>query len=180
MFVMFAAIASLTLLGLALGFLLGLAARYLKVETDPVADKIESLLSGANCGQCGLPGCAPAAEALAKGEAPITLCPPGGKVLVEQLADILGVSVDLSEVPDSEPRIAYINEDLCIGCARCGKQCSLDAILGASKQIHTILDEVCNGCGHCVEVCPTECLQLQIITPTLKTWHWPKPAALHA
>ncbi|NJN45549.1 MAG: hypothetical protein HC808_02590 [Candidatus Competibacteraceae bacterium] len=84
MFVMFAAIASLTLLGLALGFLLGLAARYLKVETDPVADKIESLLSGANCGQCGLPGCAPAAEALARPEPALPPTLHANLLLVDQ------------------------------------------------------------------------------------------------
>ncbi|MEZ5582823.1 MAG: hypothetical protein R3F37_08700 [Candidatus Competibacteraceae bacterium] len=39
MFVMFAAIASLTLLGLALGFLPG-PARYLKVETNPLLIKL--------------------------------------------------------------------------------------------------------------------------------------------
>ncbi|MEZ5582824.1 MAG: RnfABCDGE type electron transport complex subunit B [Candidatus Competibacteraceae bacterium] len=122
-----------------------------------------------------MPGCAsqPKRWLKVKHRLPVSA---GGKVLVEQLADTLGVSVDLSEVPDSEPRIAYINEDLCIGCACCGKQCLLDAILGASKQIHTVLTRSGNGCGHCVEVCPTECLQLHPITATLKTWHWPKPA----
>jgi electron transport complex protein RnfB len=180
MFTLLTAIASLTVLGLSLGFLLGVAARYLKVESNPLTAEIESLLSGANCGQCGYPGCAPAAAALAAGQAPVTLCPPGGRALVQQLAGKLGISVDLSEVPDTEPRIARINGALCIGCSYCSKRCSLDAIMGAPKQLHVVLDEVCNGCGHCVEACPTECLQLQPVTPTLKTWQWPKPAAVHA
>ena len=53
---MLIAIASLTVLGLTLGGLLGLAARYLKVEGNPVMEQIEALLPGSQCGQCGSPG----------------------------------------------------------------------------------------------------------------------------
>ncbi|MCP5419077.1 MAG: RnfABCDGE type electron transport complex subunit B [Gammaproteobacteria bacterium] len=177
---MFAAVSSLTILGLTLGFLLGVAARYLKVETNPLTAEIESFLSGANCGQCGYPGCGPAAEALAKGEAPVTLCPPGGKALVEKLAAKLGVSVDVGDMEDTGPRVAFVNEALCIGCAHCIKECNLDAIMGAPKHIHTVLNEVCNGCGECVKVCPTECLQLQPIPTDVNTWVWSKPAVATA
>lgn len=171
---MIAGIASLTTLGLCLGFLLGLAARYLRVESNPLTEEIKALLPGANCGQCGYPGCGQAAEALAANQAPITLCPPGGPSLVEFLAEKLGVSVDASNL--QEPMLAYINEAICIGCARCSKCCPTDAIIGAKKQIHTVIQDACIGCGKCVAVCPTECLQLQPIVPTLKTWHWPMPA----
>ena len=57
------AIFCLTLLGLMLGLLLGIAAKYLKVESSPILDQIESILPGSQCGQCGFPGCRPAAEA---------------------------------------------------------------------------------------------------------------------
>jgi len=49
------AIVSLTLLGLVLGFLLGTAGKYLKVESSPIVDELESLLPGSQCGQCGSP-----------------------------------------------------------------------------------------------------------------------------
>ena len=49
------AIVSLTLLGLFLGLLLGIAAKYLKVESSPIVDELESLLPGSQCGQCGFP-----------------------------------------------------------------------------------------------------------------------------
>jgi electron transport complex protein RnfB len=78
---MIAAIASVTVLGLALGWSLGLAARYLKVEGNPLAEKVEALMPGSQCGQCGYAGCAPAAEAIANGQAPPTVCPPGGRAL---------------------------------------------------------------------------------------------------
>lgn len=172
---MFAAIGTLTLLGLGLGFLLSIAARYLRVEGDPLVDEIETALPGANCGQCGYPGCAPAAQAVAAQEAPVTLCPPGGKALVENLAAKLGVSVDLSAVEDSVPQLAKVNEDLCIGCAHCGKECPTDAIIGAPKQIHAVIKDACTGCGKCIAVCPTECLQLFPIAPSLQSWYWSKP-----
>lgn len=173
---MIAAIGSLTLLGLGLGFLLGLAARYLRVQGDPLAEELEAALPGANCGQCGYPGCAPAAQAVAAGEAPVTLCPPGGRALVEVLANKMGVSVDLSEVEDRGPQIAKIDEMLCIGCAHCGKECATDAIIGASKQLHGVIQDACTGCGKCLAVCPTEALQLVPLSTTLQSWHWPKPA----
>ena len=72
------AIIILTALGLILGLSLGIAGKYLKVDADPLVDRVEALMPGSQCGQCSFPGCRPAAEALVAGEAPITLCPPGG------------------------------------------------------------------------------------------------------
>lgn len=173
---MIAAIVSLTSLGLGLGFLLGLAARYLRVEGNPLTEEIKVLLPGANCGQCGYAGCAGAADALAAGQAALTLCPPGGRSLVKTLAEKLGISMDLSAVQDSQPKLARINETICIGCAHCGKLCPTDAIVGAPKQIHTVIQDACIGCGKCVAICPTECLRLHPVVPTLKNWYWPNPA----
>ncbi len=74
---MLEAIVGLTALGGGLGVFLGVAARRLHVESSPLEGEIEKILPGQNCGQCGYPGCA-AAAAIAKGEAPVTACPPGG------------------------------------------------------------------------------------------------------
>ncbi len=172
---MITAIASLATLGLVLGLLLGLAARYLKVETDPVVAEIEALLPGSQCGQCGQAGCGQAAAALAAGELPVTFCPPGGRSLAETLASLLGLEVDLSGVEDTQPMLARVKEATCIGCTRCFKVCPTDAIIGAPKQIHAVLQDACTGCGNCVEICPTECLQMFPIEVTLGTWRWPKP-----
>jgi len=173
---MIAAIASLTVLGLGLGGLLGIAARYLKVEGNPVVEKVEALLPGAQCGQCGYPGCAPAAEAIAEGQAPVTLCPPGGRALAEELAALLGVTVDLSGVADKAPMIAHVHESLCVGCTKCFKRCPTDAILGGPKMIHAVFADACTGCEKCFEVCPTECIEMRPLAPTLATWYWPIPA----
>jgi electron transport complex protein RnfB len=170
------AIVSLTTLGLVLGLLLGIAARYLKVESSPIVDELEALMPGSQCGQCGYPGCRPAAEALAAGKAPPTLCPPGGSSLAELLAKRLGVELDLNDVQDPELLVARVSEDTCIGCTRCFKLCPTDAIVGAPKQIHAVISEACIGCKKCVAVCPTECLQMHPVEVNLRNWRWPKPA----
>ncbi len=169
------AIISLTSLGAILGLLLGLAARYLKVEGNPLVAEIEQLLPGAQCGQCGFPGCSGAAQALADGSAPVTLCPPGGRAVVQALAAKLGVDADLSNVQDSVPMMAEVKEEICIGCTRCFKVCPTDAIMGAAQQIHVVFREACTACGKCEEVCPTESIKLQPIPVTLQSWYWHKP-----
>ncbi|MBT8440138.1 MAG: RnfABCDGE type electron transport complex subunit B, partial [Gammaproteobacteria bacterium] len=112
---MFSAIIILSLLGLTLGLLLGTASSYFAVESNPLEAEIESMLPGSQCGQCGFPGCTPAAAALVNGEADITLCPPGGRSLAQELAEKLGIDADLSKMEDKEPMIAKVHEELCIG-----------------------------------------------------------------
>jgi Na+-translocating ferredoxin:NAD+ oxidoreductase subunit B len=168
-------VGSLTVLGTLLGGVLGTAARYLAVQEDPLEEELKSLLPGSQCGQCGFVGCGQAAAALARGEAPVTLCPPGGKAVAEQLAKKLGVTADLSAQVDKPRENAFIVEDQCTGCTRCLRECSVDAILGSTKLMHTIIADVCHGCGKCAAVCPTGAIEMQPIAPTIVTWHWPKP-----
>jgi electron transport complex protein RnfB len=177
---MIAALFSLTALGLGLGALLGVAARFLKVEESPLTAEVESLLPGSQCGQCGYPGCAPAAAALVKGDAKVTLCPPGGRALAESLASLLGVSADLSGIEDKPPMVAHIHERLCIGCTKCMKRCPTDAIIGANDQIHAVFEDACTGCEQCWAVCPTECIEMRPATLTVQNWVWPVPEALGA
>lgn len=172
------AVVSLALLGLSLGIMLGFAAKYLKVEAGALVQEIIAMMPGSQCGQCGFPGCTGAAEALANGQAPITLCPPGGRVLAQALADKLGLSADLSGMEDQALKVAFVNENLCIGCTKCFKRCPTDALVGANRQIHVVIKDACTGCGKCVEVCPTESLSLRNVPVTLETWHWPKPQLL--
>jgi electron transport complex protein RnfB len=172
---MLIAIGSLTVMGLGLGGMLGVAARLLAVEEDPLEVELQSMLPGSQCGQCGFVGCAQAAASLARGEAPPTLCPPGGRAVAEQLAKRLGVTVDLSDHVPRVPVYAQVVEELCIGCTRCLKECSVDAIVGASKLMHSVIVDVCHGCAKCAQVCPTEGIRLVEVPETLAGWHWPKP-----
>lgn len=173
---MFDAVISMTVLGSGLGLILGFAARRLAVETDPLEAELEALLPGSQCGQCGFAGCRQAAAAVAAGNAEVTVCPPGGVMVASAIADKLGVPFDPSAAEEPEPKIAFINEKLCIGCTRCINVCTTDAIVGAAKQMHTVVADACHGCGKCVAECPTEGIRLRPVPDTLETWHWHKPA----
>ena len=161
---MIAAILSLTLLGAALGVILGVANKFLQVEGNPLVEELITMMPGSNCGQCGFPGCSGAATAIADGTAAPTCCPPGGKSLAAAIAAKLGLTVDLSE-------------ELCIGCCRCSKVCPTDAIIGAAKQVHNVFREACTGCSSCVAKCPTDALVMKPVPVTLQHWVMPKPLA---
>ncbi len=172
---MISAILIISAMGISMGAILGIAAKYLAVEGNPLQQEVEAMLPGSQCAQCGYPGCTPAAEAIANSTASVTICPPGGKALAEALALKLGVSVDLSNIKETQPVIAYIHENLCIGCTKCFKRCPTDAVLGGPRQIHAIFAEACNGCQKCYDVCPTECIEMRPVQTTIQTWYWPQP-----
>jgi len=175
---MLTATLSLASLGVGFGLILGLAARRFRVESSGgIEAELEAVLPGTNCGQCGFPGCAGAAQALASGEASVTCCPPGGKALAEVLAARLGVSLDSSAVAEALPVIAGVREEICIGCTKCLKACPTDALVGAVKQIHSVIREACTGCAKCEPVCPTGAIELSPVPATLQTWVWPRPAS---
>lgn len=173
---MIAAVTTLTLMGLILGYGLAVAAKLFHVEADPVAEEIAELMPGTHCGQCGFAGCNAAADAIVTGEADLTCCPPGGKQLAETIAELLGVSIDLDGM-QSEPLYASIKADTCTGCTRCYKVCPTDAIIGATKQIHAVINAACTGCGSCVKACPEDCIDMVPEPVVLENWHWPKPRA---
>lgn len=165
-------------LGLVLGAVLGLASEWLAVEENPVEVELLAMLPGSQCGQCGFVGCAQAAAALARGEAPVTLCPPGGRAVAEALAKKLGVNPDLSDHEDIGPQIATIRADRCVGCTLCLQACNIDAIIGAAKQMHDVIADHCHGCAKCVDACPTLAIEMKPVASGVSTWHWPKPVRL--
>jgi electron transport complex protein RnfB len=149
-------------ISLLLGAVLGYSAIKFKVEGNPLVEKIDAVLPQTQCGQCGYPGCMPYAEAIAKGEADINKCPPGGEEGIRKLAELLGVEYK----PFGEgagPRakaVAFIDEQTCIGCTLCLQACPVDAIVGAAKQMHTIIISECTGCELCVAPCPVDCISM--------------------
>lgn len=54
--------------------------------------------------------------------------------------------------------VAQVEEQRCIGCARCLPPCPFDAILGARGQMHTVLTALCTGCELCLQACPVDCI----------------------
>jgi electron transport complex protein RnfB len=126
--------------------------------------RIDALLPQTQCTRCGYAGCRPYAEAIARSEADINHCPPGGAATIRALADLLGQEarpLDPANGVESAPSIAWIDEARCIGCARCLAPCPVDAIIGAAKFIHTVLIERCTGCGLCLPPCPVDCIELR-------------------
>lgn len=173
-------IAFLVMLGLALvlGSLLGVSALAFKVEGDPLIARIDAILPQTQCGQCGYPGCKPYATALAKGEADINQCPPGGDAGVRALADLLGVEYKPLNAKHGTPKpkaLALIDENLCIGCTLCLQACPVDAILGAAKQMHTVIASECTGCELCIAPCPVDCISMKTIMQTVDNWKWRSP-----
>lgn len=128
-------------------------------DTNAEIDAVDSLLPQTQCAQCGYPGCRPYAQALVNESAPITLCPPGGEKLVEQLAEHLGRSAD-EALTDAPAIKALIDETRCIGCLLCIQACPVDAIVGARGYMHTVLVDECTGCELCLPPCPVDCIEL--------------------
>ncbi len=134
-----------------------------------LAERIDALLPQTQCTQCGFEGCRPYAEAIARGEADIDRCPPGGDEGVGRLARLLGRSakpLDPACGPHRPPQVAVIDEPECIGCAKCLAACPVDAIVGAPKLMHTVIAAWCTGCELCLPPCPVDCIAL-VAAPAL-------------
>ncbi|MBY5969808.1 MULTISPECIES: electron transport complex subunit RsxB [Halomonas] len=142
------------------GLLLGWMHRRFGAGEDGLVQQIDALLPQTQCGQCGYPGCRPYAEAVEQGEA-INKCPPGGDTTITELAALLGRDpVPLDGEATSTTMVAFIREDECIGCTKCIQACPVDAIIGASKLMHTVIADECTGCDLCVAPCPVDCIDL--------------------
>ncbi len=175
-------------LGLVMASLLAVGRKIFYVEVDPRQEKIMDILPGANCGGCGFPGCSGYADALVKGEAAPTACPPGGADLAGELGKLLGVEVSGVEkkialiacagdtrfvadrarylgVPDcaSAHTIAGGIKSCaygCLGLGTCAEACPFDAIAISDKGLAYIIEDKCTGCGNCVDSCPRNLISM--------------------
>jgi electron transport complex protein RnfB len=127
-------------------------------------DRIDALLPQTQCTRCGYDSCRAYAQVLANGASAINRCPPGGAAGVEALAALLGRAVlplDPACGSEADPGVAFIDQDACIGCARCLPACPVDAIIGAQRFLHTVLERDCNGCELCIASCPVDCIVMR-------------------
>jgi electron transport complex protein RnfB len=124
---------------------------------------IDALLPQTQCTRCGYPACRPYAQAIARGEADINQCPPGGPATISALAHLLGrpeKPLNPANGVESAPMVAFIDESRCIGCAKCLPACPVDAIVGAQKYMHTVIAAQCTGCELCLPPCPVDCISM--------------------
>lgn len=144
------------------------------------ADDIDALLPQTQCTRCGYPGCRPYAEAIARGEAEINQCPPGGATTIAALAGRLArepLPLNAANGTEGPPLVAVIDEDACIGCAKCLPPCPVDAIIGARKHMHTVVMALCTGCELCVAPCPVDCISMVVRPEIPEAPPAPEPAA---
>ncbi len=133
-----------------------------------LVDQLDLLLPQTQCTRCGFAGCRPYAEALATGAADIDQCPPGGAATAAALAAALGRAakpVNPVHGVEAPPRVAVIDEAVCIGCAKCLPACPVDAIVGARRQLHTVIAAECSGCDLCLPPCPVDCITMVEVGP---------------
>ena len=136
-------------------------------------EQVDALLPQTQCTKCGYGGCLPYARAIAAGEADINQCPPGGAAGVRKLARMLGRDAKpLNPACGAERRrsVALIDEARCIGCTLCIQACPVDAIVGATRRMHTVIAELCTGCDLCVPPCPVDCIDMLRLPETQASW----------
>ena len=150
-------------------------------QTKELADCLEDVLPQTQCTKCSYPDCRAYAQAMATGEALPNRCPPGGVVGIERLSAILTPifpqdAFELHPTINPEcglerPRpVAFIDPKTCIGCTLCIQACPVDAIVGASKQMHVVLSDWCTGCDLCVPPCPVDCISMVSVTENRTGW----------
>src|SRR5262249_4982462 len=115
--------------------------------------------------RCGYPACRPYAEAIARDEAAINRCPPGGADGIVRIAQLLGRdSIPLDRSCGEEKTVetvARVIEADCIGCTKCIQACPVDAIVAAANLMPTVIESECSGCDLCVPACPVDCIVME-------------------
>jgi len=151
-------------------------------QTKELANRLEDALPQTQCTKCSYPDCRAYAEAMATGEVLPNRCPPGGVEGIQRLSAILAPifpqdAFELHPTIDPEcgverPRpVAVIDPKTCIGCTLCIQACPVDAIVGASKQMHVVLSNWCTGCDLCIPPCPVDCITMIDVTGNDSGWN---------
>ena len=58
-------------------------------------------------------------------------------------------------------RCAGVNENRCVACGACVKECPKEAIEVWKGCYAKINEESCVGCGKCAKVCPADCITVK-------------------
>jgi NADPH-dependent glutamate synthase beta subunit-like oxidoreductase/NAD-dependent dihydropyrimidine dehydrogenase PreA subunit len=168
-------------IGFTAAVVLAVASKLLYVYEDPRIGQVESVLAGANCGGCGYPGCAGAAQGVVEGKAGATVCVIGGDEVAANVAAIMGLAFS-----SMEKQIAFVDctggtraEDIyeyagvkdcraqsllyngskmcpegCLGYGTCVTACQFGAIEMGPNGYPVVDPVLCTACGGCAQVCP--------------------------
>ncbi len=93
-------------LGALFGYLLSWAEKKLAIQKNEKEVQLEAVMPGANCGGCGFAGCNAYADAVARGEAEIGLCIPGGAATAAKMAEIMGTNAPVEG--DNRRKVAHV------------------------------------------------------------------------
>lgn len=78
------------------------------------------------------------------------------------------LSLFSKDMLESDPAIAQVNINTCVGCYKCLRTCPFGAIvedtLRSGKKVAKVIETVCAGCGVCTATCPCGSIQLQHFT----------------
>ncbi len=182
---------SLGIIGALGALILYIASKKFEVYEDPRISQVQDILPAANCGGCGYPGCSGFAAACVKADSLNGLnCPVGGQNTMEQVANILGLSVE-----KSDPKIAVVrcngtcnnrpqttsydgahscavasslyggDTDCsygCLGLGDCVNVCDFGAIrINTETRLPEVDEDKCTSCNACVKACPKMLIQLR-------------------
>ena len=179
-------------LGVVIGTGLAVASKIFYVYVDPIVEKIDGLLPGANCGGCGYPGCAANAEAIVAGKSSPNSCVAGSEELAQAIAEVMGVKIEAKE-PDialpgctygvSRAALKFTYDGLstcqaaamlyggmkecrigCLGLGSCMEACPFGAIKMGDDGLPVVDEKKCTGCGTCERVCPKHIITLSSVT----------------
>ena len=136
------AVCVLGLIGLASAIVLFVVSHKFAVHEDPRIAQVGDVLPQANCGGCGYPGCSGFASACVKaadeGSLEGKFCPVGGQPVMEQVAGILGLTVEATA-----PKVAVVR---CNGtCENRPRQAQYDGAKSCRVQQMTGMGETGSG-----------------------------------
>jgi RnfABCDGE-type electron transport complex B subunit len=173
--------------GVVLGLVIGVTAKFFAVKTDPLADEINALLPGVNCGACGCAGCMDYAKRMASKEKVPGLCPVCSPEATRAIGLRLGVTPAVTEKKaavvlcgGSEDAVSggagyngvrdCVSAAIvggggkacrfgCLGFGTCAKVCPFSAI-EVINGLAFVREDLCAACGKCVAACPKKIIKM--------------------